>query len=166
MPVRCTATRTRSAAKALVKVRHVVAAMMSAVAAGSPKHRGWLGLLPLPAEVGYIRLRPVNDVTKLGQARVWLGEGWGEGLRSLGKVAPPSPQPSPQRGEGAHRNRWSVGGPFLKSGHLRNLAIRILTPCSINVRCVVGLAADLAVPASMPPSIPPRLRASTGSPVR
>src|SRR3954469_6976417 len=53
----------------------------------SHRNCGWLGRLPLP-----------------------LGEGWGEGLRSLGKSRTPSPQPSwrlcrPRRGEGAHRAR-------------------------------------------------------------
>src|SRR6266508_1251942 len=49
---------------------------------------GELGLLPLP-----------------------LGEGWGEGLRSLYGLRTPSPPHSPLRGEGAHRVRGHLGYP-------------------------------------------------------
>src|SRR5258706_14707045 len=62
-----------------------------------------LGRHPLPAQVGFIRLGPLIRVTQLGQARVGLGEGWGEGVRSLERSRTPSPQPSPLRGEGVHR---------------------------------------------------------------
>src|SRR6267154_3556400 len=91
MPVRCTATRMRSAALAVVsdKVARSVNAVTAVV-----RHwnRDELGLLPLP-----------------------LGEGWGEGLRSLDGYRPPSPQPSrrlcrPQRGEGVHRACRSAVG--------------------------------------------------------
>src|SRR5262245_30171307 len=39
----------------------------------------------------------------LGGLPLPLGEGWGEGLWSLDESEPPSPQPSPRWGEGAHR---------------------------------------------------------------
>src|SRR5258708_2245031 len=76
MPVRCAATRMRSAALAVVAIKN------DAVMAANVRymHLGCLGLLPLP-----------------------LGEGWGEGLGSIDRPGAPSPRPSPRRGEGVHR---------------------------------------------------------------
>ena len=52
--------------------------------------------------LGFTRVRHFEVV------RLRLGEGWGEGLKSLDRVRTPSPQPSPQGGEGAHRDRGAV----------------------------------------------------------
>src|SRR6266540_6969781 len=54
------------------------ASAVSAVMEMDYRTGGELGLLPLP-----------------------LGEGWGEGLRSLDRLRTPSPQPSPQKGRGS-----------------------------------------------------------------
>src|SRR5215813_15421016 len=52
--------------------------------------------------------QPKSDVSdfgrfrsaELGQARVRMGEGWGEGVRNYRESSPPSPPPSPRWGEG------------------------------------------------------------------
>src|SRR5215813_12473887 len=45
------------------------------------------------------------SVGRLGLLPLPLGEGWGEGFRSIERIVTPSPQPSLLRGEGADRDR-------------------------------------------------------------
>src|SRR5262249_21909693 len=69
-----------------------------------------LGLLPPPAEVGYIRLRPLL-VPNSGKPEFGWGRA-GEGGDAFGYVGAsshaPHPQPLPTRGRGAHRARGTV----------------------------------------------------------
>src|SRR2546423_3444415 len=55
-------------------------------------------------ELGFTRVRHFKSA-EVGSIRLRLGEGWGEGLCSSDRSEPPSPQPSPHRGEGAHLAR-------------------------------------------------------------
>src|SRR5712692_4721804 len=68
----------------------------------NPGRSSGLGRLPLPPELGSTRVRHFG-LAEVGYIRLRLGEGWGEGFWSLDRFRTPSPQPSPQRGEGAHR---------------------------------------------------------------
>src|SRR6266508_6125556 len=88
------------------------------------------------------RQKPNREVEASGKRTVWLNQclttrapykGWGEGLKSIDRLRTPSPPPSPQGGEGAHRTRGTVAAKMrAKNKRQRDqFSVKLTTRCSI-----------------------------------